>query len=265
MTLLLAVACAVSAAAQAGDSNTTTTQSDAPAPEAAGTEAAGGEASAPDGSDGGAASTGSGTSQPERVSEEELAIRDTESAQVQLEGGLTSFTLWDFLRMFLVLGGVIAAIYGVFYVLKRMGNPRMQGNTLISVISTQNLQGNRALHLVEVGNEVFLVGSSEGGVELVSRIEDRETLDQIRLYRSEMAMGGGSFQRTLREMFQRGGSGGGGYYASAAGEQEGAPGEAGDGSSASGERTAGGNDDREQNALGGAFFLQKQRERLKNL
>jgi flagellar protein FliO/FliZ len=117
-----------------------------------------------------------------------------------------------------------------------MGNPRFQGNSLISVISTQNLQGNRALHLVEVGNEVFLIGSSEGGVELVGKLEDQETLDQVKLYRSEMVAGGKSFQGSLRDIFFRSGS--------------------------SGEETAEEETDR---SAGAALFLQRQRERLKNM
>ncbi len=182
-------------------------------------------------------------------SEEELEIRDEETAEAELEGGLSQFSLWDFLRMFLVLGGVIAAIYGIFFVLKRMGNPGFQGNSLISLISTQNLQGNRALHLVEVGNEVFLVGSSEGGVELVGKIEDRETLDQVRLHRSEMKAGGQTFQRSLRDIFSRGKG-----AADDISGSESSPGR-------NPERTS----ERGENTGASAFFMQKQRERLKNL
>ncbi len=165
------------------------------------------------------------------INEEDLEIRDEDSPEVQIEGGLNNFSVWDFLRMFIVLGLVVAAIYGLFYLLKKMQNPRMQENPLISLVSSQSLQGNRSLHLVEVGNEVFLVGSSEGGVELVGKITDQETLDQVRLYRSEIRGGEKSFGRTLRELFGRNGE----------------------------------NEGEEERSFGGALFLQKQRERLKNL
>ncbi len=167
---------------------------------------------------------------PAQVNEEELPIQDTQAPEIQLEEGLNTFTIWDFLRMVLVLGGVIAAIYGIFFLLKRVGNPKSQPNNLITVLTTQNLQGSRALHLIEVGNEVYLVGSSDGGVNLVSRIEDGETLDQIRLYRSEVIAGGKSFQQALKGFFHK----------------ETVP-EAAD------------------SMQDGALFLQKQRERLKNM
>lgn len=171
-----------------------------------------------------------GNQLPAQVNEEELPIQDTQAPEIQLEEGLNTFTIWDFLRMVLVLGGVIAAIYGIFYLLKRVGNPKSQPNNLITVLTTQNLQGSRALHLIEVGNEVYLVGSSDGGVNLVSRIEDGETLDQIRLYRSEVIAGGKSFQQTLKGFFHKGGV-----------------------------------PETDDSMQDGALFLQKQRERLKNM
>jgi flagellar protein FliO/FliZ len=171
-----------------------------------------------------------GNQLPAQVNEEELPIQDTQAPEIQLEEGLNTFTIWDFLRMVLVLGGVIAAIYGIFYLLKRVGNPKSQPNNLITVLTTQNLQGSRALHLIEVGNEVYLVGSSDGGVNLVSRIEDGETLDQIRLYRSEVIAGGKSFQQTLKGFFHKGGV-----------------------------------PETDDSIQDGALFLQKQRERLKKM
>jgi flagellar protein FliO/FliZ len=170
---------------------------------------------------------------PARINEEDLIIQDTQSPQVELEGGLNTFTVWDFLRMLLVLGGVIAAIYGIFFLLKRAGNPKSTPNDLILVLSTQNLQGNRSLHLVQVGNEVYLVGSAEGGVRLVSKIEDGESLDRIRLYSSELAAGRGtSFQQALRGLFKK---------------------------------TENSLDANGDSVQGSALFLQKQRERLKNM
>ncbi len=194
-----------------------------------------------------AETTNTGTEQPSAVNEEELVIRDTQSPQVELEEGLNTFTVWDFLRMVLVLGGVIAAIYGVFFLLKRVGNPRTQPDSLINVLSTQNLQGNRSLHLVEVGNEVFLVGSAEGGVQLVSRIEERETLDAIHLYRSQMSAGTKTFQNALKGIFSKG---------SAAEPQPAANGSA---------STAGSTGNQGGSIGGSAVFLQQQRERLKNM
>lgn len=223
-----------------------------------------------------AETTDTGTSQPSAVNEEELAIRDTESPQVELEGGLTTFTVWDFLRMVLVLGGVIAAIYGIFFLLKRVGNPRTQPDSLINVLSTQNLQGNRSLHLIEVGNEVFLVGSADGGVQLISRIEEGETLDAIHLYRSQLSAGTTTFQNTLKGFFSKSGNvdtqgnSTQGFGSQGQGSQEKESANAASASATSGDdvRNTGSSSSKDR-ASGGmsenTLFLQRQRERLKNM
>lgn len=97
------------------------------------------------------------------------------------------FGIWDFIRMILVLVLVIALIYGFFYLLKKLSAPKDGGLDLVRVLETRNLSGNRNLHLVEVGNQILLVGSSENGVTLISEVTDKETVDGIKLRESEAA------------------------------------------------------------------------------
>jgi flagellar protein FliO/FliZ len=96
---------------------------------------------------------------------------------------------WDFLRMILILAAVVAVIYFVFYLLKRGLRRQLPQNELIHLLGTRSLSGNRALHLVELGKQVFLVGSAEGGISLISEIRSRETLDTIALERAESQSG----------------------------------------------------------------------------
>ncbi|MCF7913655.1 MAG: flagellar biosynthetic protein FliO [Spirochaetaceae bacterium] len=228
----------------AGSENNTSVQS--AAEDQGATQSTDGEAAGQESTD---------TARPSAVNEEELAILDTQSPQVELEEGLNTFTVWDFLRMVLVLGGVIAAIYGIFFLLKRVGNPRTQPDSLINVLSTQNLQGNRSLHLVEVGNEVFLVGSAEGGVQLVSRIEESETLDAIHMYRSQLSAGTQTFQNTLKGIFSK---------TSASTSASNGQGSAVNPATATA-GSAGSQSTQSKGMHGSALFLQQQRERLKNL
>jgi flagellar protein FliO/FliZ len=126
---------------------------------------------------------------PPRPEEESLLILDTgeeaggsESDEVQ-GGPLVSS--WDFLRMVLILAAVVGVIYLIFWLLKRGFRRQLPQNDLIRLLGTRNLSGNRALHLVEMGKQVFLVGSAEGSISLISEIRDRETLDSIALERSQ--------------------------------------------------------------------------------
>jgi flagellar protein FliO/FliZ len=117
---------------------------------------------------------------------------------------LTSFGVWDFLRMILVLVMVVGLIYGVFHFIKKAGAPRDSGMRFIRVLETRPLAGNRHLHLVELGNEVLLVGSAENGVSLVAQVSDRETIDSIQLAASRTGPPGGNLTNAIKEFFGRG-------------------------------------------------------------
>ncbi len=100
-----------------------------------------------------------------------------------------NITFWDFLRMILILGVIIGLIYLLFYFIKKRGSPRLQNNELFDIISTQALSNNRTVHLVQVGNQFFLIGAGEQSVNLISEIQDKETIDEIRLKLSNVKSG----------------------------------------------------------------------------
>lgn len=107
---------------------------------------------------------------------------------------------WDFVRMLLVLALVVGVIYGVFWLLRRGGRLKTPENEMIRVLGSRSLAGNRALHLVEVGRSVYLVGSAENGVNLVAEVKDQETLDALRVQAAEE---GGTARRTFAATLAR--------------------------------------------------------------
>ena len=92
---------------------------------------------------------------------------------------------WDFVRMLIILAAVVGAIYLLFWILRKSSGRKIAENELIRVLGSRSLPGNRSLHLVEVGTSVYLIGSSDGGVELISEITDKESLDSVRLKAAE--------------------------------------------------------------------------------
>jgi flagellar protein FliO/FliZ len=126
----------------------------------------------------------------ERPLEESLLILDTEepdqeAAENQEVQGGPLVSSWDFVRMVLILAAVVGVIYLIFWMLKRGFKRQLPQNDLIRLLGTRNLTGNRALHLVELGKQIFLVGAAEGSISLISEIRDQETLDSIVLERSQ--------------------------------------------------------------------------------
>jgi flagellar protein FliO/FliZ len=107
---------------------------------------------------------------------------------------------WDFVKMFAVLAAVVGCIYGLFWLLRRGMRPKAAENEQIRLLGSRSLAGNRALHLVEVGRSVYLVGSAESGVNLVAEVKDQETIDAIRVQAAEE---GGRTRRTFSEVLSR--------------------------------------------------------------
>lgn len=174
--------------------------------------------------------------EPESVATDEtqLTFADEETAPAP-GGSLGTFGTWDYVRMVIVLAAVIGAIYLVFWLLKRGARGRVQNSRIVRVLGSHGLPGNKGLHVVEVGNQIFLVGTGDETVRLIAEITDKESIDEMRLIASEQdSARPSSFGEALS-----------GFFTSGNGSS---PALQGSGSN------------------GGAFdFLHKQRERVKNL
>jgi flagellar protein FliO/FliZ len=94
--------------------------------------------------------------------------------------------------MVLVLAVVVAGIYGVFFLLRKTGKPKEKQSGSIRILGSTTLGSSRYLHIVAVGRQVFLVGTGEGGVSLLSEITDHETIDSLMLEASNKPTGSGA-------------------------------------------------------------------------
>ena len=138
------------------------------------------------------------------VSEESLLISDPLNLDgTDVTAPLNTFSVWDFVRMLLVLAGVLLLIYFLFFLLKRAGKPKIVSDSTINVISSQNLESGRSLHLVEIGPQVFLIGSGEGSVRLITEIDNKETLDTIKLEKSRNMPESKTFADLFKGLFKK--------------------------------------------------------------
>lgn len=96
-----------------------------------------------------------------------------------------SVGLSDLIRVIVVLIGVIGVIYLLVYFLKKMSPVSESDEDRITVMATRHLKRDSSLHLIEVGNQVFLIGSGSSSVNIISEITDQETLDRFKLEESE--------------------------------------------------------------------------------
>lgn len=117
------------------------------------------------------------------LADESLMLFDDEPDPTldQTQDAIETGGLWDWVRMIVVLALVLAMIYAVVWFLKRIQQPRRPETSLIDIAASQTLSGSRSVHLIRVGQQVFLVGEAENAVQLVSEITNQESLDEIRL------------------------------------------------------------------------------------
>ena len=63
---------------------------------------------------------------------------------------------------------VLAVVYGVYWLLKKRYRGGTRGGAVadgrLEIVATTALAGNRAVHLLRAGDELFLIGSSEQSV-----------------------------------------------------------------------------------------------------
>lgn len=206
------------------------------------------------------------TSEDEPVDERSLTFGDDaeengDESGVQ-PGSINSFGVWDFVRMVIVLGIVIAIIYVVFYLLKRASGGRFENSPMIRVLGSHGLPGNKALHLVEVGRQVFLIGVGDDSITLVSEISDQESLDELRLKASTTTTErGGNFGDMLSGFFRGGDRGGAGHGSGGNRAGNGAAGNGSGNTQTPGSATG-------SSGMGGgapSSFFESQKERLRKL
>jgi len=114
----------------------------------------------------------------------------------------------DLVRVVFVLIAVIIVIYMLIYFLKRFTPLAENEEDQISLLATRHLKKDSSLHIVEVGNQIFLIGSGTNSVSLISEITDKETLDKLHLETTvtKLTERGGSFRNMIKKNFSPGAS-----------------------------------------------------------
>jgi flagellar protein FliO/FliZ len=83
------------------------------------------------------------------------------------------------LRMLLVLALVAAAVYGVVLFIRKASRRKEPKDPFLKVLAGAHLGFNRYVHVVSVGSKAWLVGTAEGGVNLIAEIDDKDILNAM--------------------------------------------------------------------------------------
>jgi flagellar protein FliO/FliZ len=112
-----------------------------------------------------------------RAAEQGMTFGDGTALPAQNQGA----SIWVVIRMILVLALAAAAIYGIVFFIKRSSKQTTVDDPFLKVLASSHLGFNRYVHIASVGSKAWLLGASEGGVNLISEIEDKEVVDAMLL------------------------------------------------------------------------------------
>ncbi|OHD81427.1 MAG: hypothetical protein A3J97_09365 [Spirochaetes bacterium RIFOXYC1_FULL_54_7] len=145
---------------------------------------------------------------------DETTLVLAEAAEEEIQAPSTSLFPY-ILRMIIVLAFVIAAIYGLYALIKRSSRPRNEEDVYIKVLASSPLAAGKTLHVVSVGERAWLLASADAAVSVVSEIEDRELIDALTLrVAASPGIAREDFVASLKRLLTKGSRTGGGVSGS---------------------------------------------------
>jgi len=94
-------------------------------------------------------------------------------------------SVWAAVRMVLILALSAAAIYGVVFFIKRSFKQPVENDPFLKILASVHLGSNRFAYVIAVGSKAWLLGSSDGGVNLIGEIDDKDVINAMLLEASK--------------------------------------------------------------------------------
>ncbi|WP_300367791.1 flagellar biosynthetic protein FliO [Brachyspira sp.] len=88
---------------------------------------------------------------------------------------------WMFFRAIIGFIVTLVGIYFVFIYLKNKSKKVSGSSDIIKVLATTPVAANRYISIIEIVDDMYLVSVSDHNINLLSKIEDKETKDQIKM------------------------------------------------------------------------------------
>ncbi|OEJ14702.1 hypothetical protein BFL38_07620 [Brachyspira hampsonii] len=88
---------------------------------------------------------------------------------------------WMFIRAIIGFIVTLVGIYLVFIYLKNKSKKVSGSSDIIKVLATTPVAANRYISIIEIVEDMYLVSISDHNINLLSKIEDKETKDQIKM------------------------------------------------------------------------------------
>ena len=88
---------------------------------------------------------------------------------------------WMFFKAIIGFIVTLVGIYLVFMYLKNKSRKVSGSSEIINVLATTPVAANRYISIIEIVDDMYLISISDHNINLLSKIEDKETKDQIKM------------------------------------------------------------------------------------
>ncbi len=96
-----------------------------------------------------------------------------------------------FFRMLFILAGVLL----FFYILKKIFGKKKfitSDSGILQILGTLPISPNKSLYIVELAEEIYVLGVTDHNINLITKISDQEKIDSIKMYSDMSAAEAGS-------------------------------------------------------------------------
>ena len=111
------------------------------------------------------------------TNDEPAILQDIRNIENRANVSTTSMFIRAIIGFIITLVG----IYIVFVYLKNKTKKVSGSNEIIKVLATTAIASNRYVSIIEIANEMYLISVSDHNINLLSKIEDKEMKDQIKM------------------------------------------------------------------------------------
>jgi flagellar protein FliO/FliZ len=126
------------------------------------------------------------------VDETTLAIGEGSTGAQAAKSAAGSSTFSYFLRMVVVLALVVAAIYGIYRLMRRASRPKEADDSSLKLLASRSLGPGKAVHVLGLGSKAYLVGAADSSVSLIAQLDDKEFIDALVLQAAQKPPQAGS-------------------------------------------------------------------------
>lgn len=118
------------------------------------------------------------------LSESEISIAPPPavSEQALINTGRPRSTAGQFVRVVVILIIVVGLAYGILYLIKRRGKIRQSDDQFLRRVAYLSLSQGKSVEVVTLVNHAYVIGVSDGGINLISELDDPELVDALNLY-----------------------------------------------------------------------------------